>query len=192
MSNTSGPDYGFVMCRLKSRADVIALENALCGKTNVYTTGVTLPFDDGTITQLVAAFKQRWPAVEIKPRDIKQTAIDRDMTEMEVLQSLSLVELYVPNDGTGAFFEVFADTLLISIPYSHKAPRIDCALHRVWEYLDMVEREVSCVTFDPQHRRVLDLGRDFDGVKTKYELLAQQSARPNGRDGRSSQWWKLW
>lgn len=192
MNDMAGTDYGFVMCRLRSRADINSLENALCGKTNVYTTGVTLPFDEETIDRMKTSFRERWPGVQIHPRDVAQTAVERDMTEVDVRQTLSLVELFVPNDGTDAYFEVFADNMLVSIPYSHKAPRVDAALRRVWEYLEMFEHDLGCVTFDPQHRRVVDLSLDFDGVKDKYQYLAARSARAEEGEGRSSRWWKLW
>lgn len=190
MSQTAGSDYGFVLCRLNSRDDVTALENALCGKTNVYTTGVTLPFDNSVIEQMMAVMRARWPGVRIEPRDVRRTAEERGMTEMEVIQSLSLVEMFVPNDGTDAYFEIFTDNALVSIPYAHRAPRLDAALLRVWEYLEALERELSCVTFDPQHRRVISLERDFETVKAKYAYLAERSAQVDG--GRPSKWWKLW
>lgn len=190
MSQTAGSDYGFVLCRLKSRDDVTALENALCGKTNVYTDGVTLPFDNGVIEQMCTVMRDRWPGVQIQPRDVRRTAEERGMTELEVRQSLSLVEMFVPNDGTDAYFEVFEDNALVSIPYAHRPPRLDIALQRVWEYLEALELELACVTFDPQHRRVIALGKDFNAVRTKYSYLAERSAELDG--GRPSRWWKLW
>ncbi len=190
MSQTAGSDYGFVLCRLRSRDDVTALENALCGKTNVYTTEVTLPFDSAVIERMEAVMRDRWPGVQIEPRDVRRTAEERGMTEMEVIQSLSLVEMFVPNDGTDAYFEIFADNALVSIPYGHRPPRMDAALLRVWEYLEALEQELSCVTFDPQHRRVITLTKDFEVVKTKYAYLAERSAEVDG--GRPSRWWKLW
>lgn len=190
MSESPGPDYGFVLCRLRTRDDVSALENALCGKTNVYTTGVTLPFDDGVIDRLGTVMRERWPGVQIEPCDIPRIARERGMSEAEVVQSMTLVELFVPGDGTDAYFEVFADHAQVSIPYGHRPPRVDVALLRVWEYLEALEHHLDCVTFDPQLRRVLALGRDFDTVKTRYEYLAVRSAA--GDNGRARRWWKPW
>lgn len=189
MSDTVGTDYGFVICRVRSRSDVHVIENALRGTTNVYSGGVTLPFDEPTIGQLTKVLKARWPGVEVKHTDVSREAQERGMSEADVLQQLSLVVLYIPDDGTGASFEVFADNIQVYLPFSHKPPAHHAALHRVWEYLDLFERELSCVTFDVPQRRVLDLARDLDSVKNKYELLH----RSNGGDGDGPpKWWKLW
>lgn len=190
MNELAGPDYGFVLCRLRSREDVTALENALCGKTNVYTTGVTLPFDDAVIERMGSAMRSRWPGVKIEPCDIRRTAEERGISEAEVVQTLTLVKLFVPDDGTDAYFEVFADHAQVSIPYGHRPPRVEPALKRVWEYLEALEYDLGCVTFDPQQRRVISLARDFDSVKTKYEFLAVRSAASDA--GRSRRWWKPW
>lgn len=190
MTQTAGSDYGFVLCRLRSRGDVTALENALCGKTNQYTTGVTLPFDDDIIDRMGGLMLRRWPGVQIQPRDVPGTAEQRCMSETEVRQTLSLVEMFVPSDGTDAYFEVFSDSAHVSIPYAHRPPRLESALQRVWEYLEALEQELACVTFDSQLLRVIDLRKDYPHVRDKYSYLADRSAEADG--GRTGRWWKLW
>lgn len=190
MSQAVGSDYGFVLCRLPSRGKVPLLENALCGKTNEYTRDLTLPFDDEIIERMGGLMLRRWPGVQIEPRDVPRTARERGMTELEVRQTLSVIEMFVPNDGTDAYFEVYSDSAHVSIPFGHRPPRLETALHRVREYLEALEQELECVTFDSQLKRVIDLERDYPAVREKYVALAERSAQVDG--GRTSRWWKLW
>jgi hypothetical protein len=55
----------------------------------------------------------------------------------------------------------------------HSGARAISAFKKVWNYLEILEREGGYRVYDPQSERVLDLEHDFERVVGMYEAGVQ-------------------
>lgn len=145
-----------------------------------------------TATALVAAN----PHFEISSFDYERIAEMQQITVEEAKLEYRHVELTSLQDGTGIQIQLFDEEAALSIPFWHEGRKADKAFRDIWQYFDIIHREMGYVVYDRQLDVILDLSQGYGAPLDLYKRTIRVFKRQNPHiilgPPQQKKWWQFW
>lgn len=133
--------------------------------------------------------------LSVFPFGYSEIAASEGISEDEARERWRHLELNEPEEeGSGIQITLLDQTASVTVPYWHSGGKADEVWARIWNYLQVLQRNGGFNVYDPQLEQALDLGRDRAAVVAKYEegsrFVQGIATSTGGQPARA--WWKFW
>ena len=186
--------YDFHLISRKAGSDLlVAAQSHLEAETDQINPGPPVPEKEARKRRLVQSLKQQNPSLEPFQFGFAEIAKKYRISEDEARVRYRHVELNGPEDGNGIQIVLYDDTASITFPFWHGAEAALGVVNEIWRYLEILEKEGSLATYDPQLEKILDLKTDMSIVLERYgKVVAKMPQMVAAATKATRPWWKLW
>ena len=133
---------------------------------------VASPIEWHSRRAIASALIKQNPRFDVFPSELAGALAATEGSAME--EPAEYIELSDTEDDTGIQVSVFEEEISVTVPYWHSGEAAEAVFHKVWKYLEAIQRIAGCHTYDPQLGRLVNLNTDFNDVVSVYTSAMTQ------------------
>ncbi len=134
--------------------------------------GLPQPEKEARKRSLADALIRLNPQLEVYPFSFQELAEMENISEDEAKIKYRHLELNGAEEGNGIQITLNDDSAEITGPYWHSGDKVQEVFKEIWSYLELIEKEVGFVTYDPHLEKILNLSTDLPEAIEVYKSVA--------------------